>query len=178
MFTKVLSLGLVSLIIFAANAWAGLSTIEGTVKDANGHVLKGADLRIEGKGNLSKTLKTDASGHYISGDLPAGTYQVTLLVNGAIKASIKNANVKLAERTQLNFNLKTEAGAQGKKKSTHMVYVPGETGSHLGGRWVEVDDSGKADVTGADNVQKADGTAIRKLQNTSTGGASAMGAGH
>lgn len=170
MFTKSLLTGLVSLLIFAVNAWASPAILEGTVKDANGQALKGADVRIESaaKGsNFSNTVKTDAKGHYVSGPLAQGNYRVTLLVNGAVKASINNANAKLGEATQLNFSLKKEAIAQANKKSTHMVYIPGETGSHLGGRWVEVDGAGNpVGAVGADSVQKAGNDAIRNMQAT------------
>jgi len=35
----------------------------------------------------------------------------------------------------------------------HKVWVPSDTGSHLGGRWVTVDETGRAANAGASNVQ-------------------------
>jgi len=123
----------------------GPASIQGLVKDAKGEPIKGADLRIEsrnGKQVLS-TVKTDSNGRYSSQRLQPGVYRVSLVVNGAVKASIENAQAKPNQPTQLNFDFKptSQAGntAKGRK---HMVWVPNRTGSHIGGTWVEVDDKG------------------------------------
>src|SRR5437016_1828946 len=125
----------------------GPASIQGFVKDAKGEPIKGAGVRIEsrdGKQVLS-TVTTDPKGRYISQGLQPGVYRVTLLVNGAVKASIMNTQTKADQPTQLNFDFKptSEAGniAKGGKR---MVWVPARTGSHIGGTWVEVDDRGKA----------------------------------
>jgi carboxypeptidase family protein len=119
----------------------GTSALEGVVKDPTGRPIKGADVRIEATNgtNFSKIVKTDSHGHYICVSLVAGTYKVTLVVNGSIKASIVNAKTKLGSHTQLNFN-STEKTASAK---THRVWVPPDTGTHIGnGVWVEVDENG------------------------------------
>jgi uncharacterized surface anchored protein len=166
MFTRSLRAGFLGLIVLAASAWAAPATLEGTIKDANGQPLKGADVRIEARqgSKLSKIVKTDAKGHYVSDPLSAGDYRVTLLVNGATKASIGNTTVKAGEATKLNFSLAATGAQKSTKKGTHMVYVPGETGSHISGRWVEVDDNAVTNTAGADNVKKVDGSAISKMQ--------------
>ena len=172
MFIKSLRIGFAGLIVLAASAWAAPSTLEGTVKDPTCRPLTGADVRIEAKqgSKFSKTVKTDTKGHYVSGPLLAANYRVTLLVNGATKASINNATIKIGESTQLNFNLTAATGAQkSTKKATHMVYMPSETGTHLGGRWVEVDDTGNAVNAGADNVSKGGAGMVKALQSNSAG---------
>src|SRR6266511_5516909 len=158
MFTKPLQIGFVGLVLFVASAWAGSSTIQGVVKDAKGQVIKGADVRIESRDGkkLFKTVKTDGNGRYVSDGLAAGVYRVTLVVNGAVKASIMNTKTKADQRTQLNFDLKPVSASQASapaKKGKHMVWVPATTGSHVGGRWVEVDETGSADA-GALNVKR------------------------
>jgi TolB-like protein len=120
-------------------------SIQGFVKGAKGEPMKGTDVRIEsgdGKQVLS-TVKTDSKGRYISQGLQPGVYRVTLLVNGAVKASIMNTQTKANQPTQLNFDFKptSQAGNIAKRKK-NMVWVPNRTGSHLGGTWVEVDDKG------------------------------------
>ncbi len=119
------------------------ASIQGFVKDAKGEPMKGADVRIEsrdGKQVLS-TAKTDSKGRYISQRLQPGGYRVTLLVNGAVKASIMNTQTKANQPTQLNFELKPTSQADNiAKGGKHMVWVPNRTGSHLGGNWVEVDE--------------------------------------
>ena len=123
----------------------GPASIQGFVKDAKGEPIKGADVRIEsrdGKQVLS-TAKTDSKGRYISQRLQPGVYRVTLLVNGAVKASIMNTQTKANQPTQLNFDFKpTSQAASTAKGGKHMVWVPNRTGSHIGGNWVEVDDEG------------------------------------
>jgi hypothetical protein len=105
---------------------------------------------------LLKIVKTDANGHYVSDGLPAGVYRVTLVVNGAVKSSISNTKTKADRPTQLNFDLKPTSTSQASgsaKKGKHMVWVPASTGTHTGGRWVEVDDTGSS-TAGTLNVQK------------------------
>jgi hypothetical protein len=174
MFTKSLQIGLIGFVLCAATAWAGSSAIQGVVKDAKGQAIKGADIRIDSKDGKQKfnTVKTDAKGRYISEGLPVGAYRVTLAVNGAVKASITNARTKADQTTQLNFDLKPVPVAQasaGQKKGKHMVWMPATTGSHTGGRWVEVDDGAKSDP-GALNVQRANAEQLQR-QAQSMGGA-------
>ena len=123
----------------------GPASIQGFVKDAKGEPIKGAGVRIESRDGkqVVSTVKTDPKGRYISQGLQPGGYRVTLLVNGAVKASIMNTQTNANQPTQLNFDFKStsQAGniARGGK---HMVWVPGRTGTHLGGNWVEADDGG------------------------------------
>jgi serine/threonine protein kinase len=123
----------------------GPASIQGFVKDAKGEPIKGADVRIEsrdGKQMLS-TAKTDSKGCYISQRLQPGIYRVTLLVSGVVKASIMNTQTKPNQPTQLNFDLKPTSQASNIARSgKHIVWMPGRTGTHLGGNWVEVDDKG------------------------------------
>ena len=147
MFIKSLQIGVIGLVLCVASAWAGPSSIQGTVNDAKGQPIKGADVRVasrDGK-QLFNTVKTDANGRYISQGLQPGVYRVSLVVNGAVKADIGNTKTKSDQATQLNFDLKPVAAGQastGQKKGKHMVWVPGRTGSHIGGTWVEADDKG------------------------------------
>ena len=166
MFIKPLQIAFIGLVVFTASAWAGNPVLQGVVKDPKGQPVKGADIRIEAKdgSKLFKTVKTDASGHYISDPLPAGMYRVTLIVNGAVKVSINNTKTKAGEPTQLNFELKSTSASQASaKKGKNYIWVPPTTGSHLGGRWVEVDDNGNP-AAGSLNVQKGSAEAVRQMQ--------------
>ena len=165
MFTKSLQIGLLGLVLCATSAWAATSSIQGIVKDAKGQAIKGADVRIESKdgSKLIKTVKTDANGRYVSDGLPAGVYRVTLVVNGAVKTSINNTKTKADGPTQLNFDLKPVAASQasaGEKKGKHMVWMPATTGTHTGGRWVEVDDTSAE--PGALNVKRASAEQLQR----------------
>jgi len=160
---------LISLILLSGNAWAGTPALEGIVKDATGRPIKGADVRIEAK-NFSKIAKTDASGHYISSGLAVGTYKVTLVVNGSVKASILNAKTQLGKATQLNFYLAAKTVSA--KKHTHSVWCPTETGTLIGGsgQWIDVDDNGNilsntaSNKTGINSVEKVSGSALQTLR--------------
>ena len=169
MLMKSLKIGFVGLFFCIASAWAGPSSIQGIVKDPKGQPIKGADVRIESKDGkqMFNTVKTDAQGHYISQGLPAGVYRVTLVVNGAAKASITNTKTKSDQATQLNFDLKPVAAGQAStaaKSGKHMVWMPAATGTHTGGRWVEVPDG--AAEPGALNVKKASAEELQRQQQS------------
>src|SRR5438309_2766276 len=80
----------------------GPAFLQGFVKDAKGEPIKGADVRIESRDGkqVFSTVKTDPKGHYISQGLQPGVYRVTLLVSGAVKASITNTKTKADQSTQ------------------------------------------------------------------------------
>jgi hypothetical protein len=170
---KSIILSFVALLFLTLNASAGASGLEGLVKDSAGRPVKSADVRIEAK-NFSKIVKTDARGHYICDGLAIGTYRVTLVANGQVKASITDAKTQSGKATQLNFNLTGQTVPA--KKKTHMVYIRPDVDTHIGGggRWVEVDENGNivGGNTGAgSNVQTVTGTAAQdtvirmKVQN-------------
>src|SRR3954466_3494383 len=169
MFIKPLQTGLLGLFLCVASAWAGPASIQGVVKDPKGQPIKGADVRVESKDGkqLFNTVKTDAQGRYISQGLQPGVYRVSLLVNGAVKADIGNTKTKSDQATQLNFDLKPVAAGQAsaeQKKGKHMVWMPPSTGSHTGGRWVEVSDG--ATEAGTSNVKRASGEQLQREMHT------------
>src|SRR5207302_3311154 len=144
---KKIIVGLVGLILLVASARAASSVLEGIVRDAKGHPIEGADIRIETKdaGRLLTTVKTDVNGRYILDGLPSGNYRITLLVHGAVKSSINNTTIESGEPTKLNFDLTAAPAARASataKKGRHWVWVRACTGSRLPGRWVYLDDSG------------------------------------
>jgi hypothetical protein len=154
MFPKSLILSFVGLLLATFSAWAGTSALEGIVKDPSGRPIKGADVRIEAK-NFGKVVKTDANGHYISDGLAVGTYKVTLVVNGAVRASILNAKTQVGKPTQLNFDLSAKTASA--NKHTHKVWVGPTLGSHIGGHWIEVDDNGNiVNGTGSTGVSSVE----------------------
>ncbi len=134
----------ICLLLWASGLWACADAIEGTVNAPDGRPIKNAQVRIEAKSaKFVKTITTDAKGYYFCDGLTTGTdYKVTLVVNGSVKASILNARTRAGKPTALNFDLRQAKGAP----KRHMVWVPQETGTHIGstnGRWVEVDENGQ-----------------------------------
>ncbi len=176
MFIKSLQIGLMGFLLCAVNAWAGPSSIQGIARDAQGKPIKSASIKIESRDGkqLFNTVKTDSQGRYISQGLQPGVYRVSLVVNGAVKAAIGNTKTQSDQATQLNFDLKPVAAGQAnteQKKGKHMVWMPPSTGSHTGGRWVEVPDG--AAEPGALNVKRANGEQLQRemhsMGNPNTG---------
>jgi len=142
-----------------------VATLSGIVKDAKGQPLQGAEVRIVGS-DPSKVGKihTDAHGRYSYPGLETGTYSVTLLVNGAVKASIANVKAQSGEVQNLNFELQSGAMAKPFTKGKHYVWVPLQTGTHLG-QWMEVEDDGKVMPSGmADRLNNQGNALVRQLQ--------------
>ncbi len=86
-----------------------------------------------------------------------------------------NTKTKPDQATQLNFDLKPASASQasaGAKSGKHMVWMPPATGTHTGGRWVEVPDG--ATEPGALNVKRASAEELQRAQrnmgNPNTGG--------
>jgi protocatechuate 3,4-dioxygenase beta subunit len=136
MFTKSLQIGLMGFFLCAANVWAGPASIQGTVRDAQGKPIKNADVRIESRDGkqVFNTVKSDSHGRYISQGLKPGTYRVSLVVNGAVKAAISNTNAKSDQATQLNFDLKPVTAGQAatgqKKRDTQGLGALGDRNPH------------------------------------------------
>lgn len=176
MFAHLLRISFVGLLAVAVTAWAsstpvGPSSVQGDVKDSKGQPVAGAELHIRAKDGTGfyRIAHTDASGRYGVSKLPNTDYEVILFLNGSIKASINNTKTFANKPTQLDFKLTGQYTANKPRKHTHMVYVPAETGSNLGGRWVEVEDNTdiSAAAAGANNLQRAGNATIRAVQSNS-----------
>jgi len=144
MFIKSIWIGCIGVMLFVASASAASSELQGIVKDAKGHPIQGAEIRIEATntGRLLTTVKTNVNGRYSLEGLAAGNYRVTLVVKGAVKASINNTTLEPGESTQLNLELKQTRASVTVTKGKHRVWIPAFSGSRLPGRWAEVDGSG------------------------------------
>jgi hypothetical protein len=168
---KSLQLSFVTLLISAVAGWAstpmGPARIQGVVKDSKGQAVAGAEVHIQAKdgSGLQKIVRTDANGQYGVSNLPLTDYEVVLFVNGQIKASVNNTKALNGKPTQLDFKLTGQYAAKAQKKHTHMVYVPMETGSNLGGHWVEVDDNAAVPTSNVDHVS-ASASVLRQMQST------------
>ena len=176
MFTQLLRVSFVGVLAVAVTAGAsstpvGPSSVQGDVKDSKGQPVAGAELHIRAKDGTGfyRIAHTDASGRYAVSKLPNTDYEVILFLNGSIKASIKNTKTFANKPTQLDFKLTGQYASNKTKKHTHMVYVPAETGSHLGGRWVEVEDNSDigAAAAGANSLQRAGNATVRAVQSNS-----------
>ena len=169
MFMKSIWIGFIGVMLFVASASDTSSVLQGIFKDAKGHPIQGADIRIEATntGRLLMTVKTNTKGRYNLEGLAAGNYRVTLIVNGAVKASINNTTLEPGESTHLNFELKQTRASVTVTKGKHRVWIPPFTGSRLPGRWVEVDDSGGwAAAAPANHVVRVSAEELQREANT------------
>jgi len=155
-----------SFLIAAAFAFcpspAKAAGIQGGVVGADGRPLQGAEVRIERQDKTSTpvTTQTNVKGSYASSGLPAGTYKISVVENGAVKS---NVTIKMAgETARVDFNLKS-SGAKGVK---HYVLVSG-TGSHLAARWVEADANGTP-IAGTLNMDVRSGELEREMYRRQT----------
>src|SRR5260370_6500280 len=170
MIIKSLQICFATFLISAAAAWAspvGPARMEGDVKDAKSQPVAGAEVHLRSAdGSGERIVKTDQTGHYGIGNLRVTDYDVIILVNGQVKASLTSIKVFSNRPTLQNFKLTGQYAANIQKKHTHMVYVPAETGSNLSGGWVEVDDQAgiAAAAAGTDRVERLSGAALRQLQ--------------
>ena len=168
MFTliRVIAVVFVSFCLMLKAHAEGEATLSGTVKDPASQPIQGAEIRIQGK-DASKVGKihTNANGHYSYPALETGTYSVTLLVGGVTKASISNVKTKAGETQTLNFDLQKGAMAKPFAKGKHYVWIPSQTGSHLG-LWVEVNDDAKEMPIGMQERMRWQGSALaRQIQS-------------
>jgi hypothetical protein len=128
------------------------TSIQGLVLNSEGKPVAGAEVRAEKLGasaarrliNLITT--TDAVGRYAFNNLPIGPYTITVIgKNGA------HSNPRTAYSTndnqpirrfmspvpyQLRPDFGTRVAANDTKVAKRYVWKPGETGSHIGGQWV------------------------------------------
>jgi len=123
-------------ILFAGGLALHAAEVEVNVKGMDGKNLAGAEVRIEGGGSGAKQSgKTDQKGRYVFKDLAQGVYKVSV-VNPA-PSSLDNVQVRPTVPMRVEFNLK----AAGKKPR---LWAYGkEQGGSYGGRWFELDASGR-----------------------------------
>lgn len=155
-------------ILLAAVAFAQSPVIQGTVRGANGKPLKGMDVRLEAKGSKAAPVlvKTDANGNYQFANVTRGVYKVTVLSGSAIQGFIDGVQAGPNTR-RVDFDIKPAAAGQTTKKAKHLVWVPESTGTHIGGHWVEVDDSGPG--ADADHVDQKSANAVNRTINYTAG---------
>ena len=103
-------------ILFSAACFAQTTTaVEGVVKGDDGQPLKDAVVKLNRtdiKANYK--TKTDKKGHYYYGGLQSGTYDISVEVDGKVRAEQKGIPLRLAsDPHELNFDLKAQAAAGG-----------------------------------------------------------------
>ena len=113
-------------------------SVQVDVKGLDGKPVNGAEVRIETAKAGALSVKTDQKGRYVFKNLPAGLYKVTMLVN-KVPTALDNVRARSEGPVRVEFNLKAIAAGKNPKQWAWIV----AQGSHIGGRWVEADESGR-----------------------------------
>ena len=154
---------------------AGEAGLAGVVKNSSGQPVQGAEIRIQGSDtNKIGKIHTTANGRYNYPELEAGTYSVTLVLDGVTKAAISNVRTKAGETQTLNFELLKGSRATPFAPGKHYVWIPETTGTHLG-HWAEVEGDGKGMAIGMqERLNNQGNTLVREIQ-TRTGEGNVIG---
>jgi hypothetical protein len=109
------ALGL-ALLLLAASAPAApaqtvTGTLQGTVRDANGAVIPGANVTVKGvETGLGRTLQTNDDGFFISPNLPVGRYTVSATSTGFGTALRESVDVLLNQTHTVELTLNPTVG--------------------------------------------------------------------
>jgi Carboxypeptidase regulatory-like domain/TonB-dependent Receptor Plug Domain len=113
MYPKVHKLCIVVLLLLSlslpALAQELAATLNGTVTDASGAVIPGANVEISNVGTKgsSRKIQTDKDGSYTATNLPPATYTVTVTAPGFKTFTAQNVTVFVAEKRTVNAQLQT-----------------------------------------------------------------------
>ena len=161
--------GFLAAILPAHSVFAQASIIQGDVKGVDGRAAQRAEVRIQpARGQLAPTIvKTDMRGHFVANNVAPGPYNISAVGPGGVTSPVQAIKVQANKPITIAFDLRNNGGAKtaakGKKK-TRFVWVPDQTGSHLGGHWIEVDDNASAPPS-AQHVNGVSTGSVRDLQS-------------
>jgi hypothetical protein len=147
--------------VFSPSTPAQASGIEGKVRGVDGRPLQNAEVRIErqDKTGAPVTIQIDAKGRYASSALPAGTYKISVVQNGAVKSNVTLKTV--GEPARIDFDLEPTG-----RTIKHYVLVSG-TGTHLAAQWIEIDANGSP-IAGWNNTVTNNGQLARDMARRQT----------
>jgi carboxypeptidase family protein len=137
-------------ILLAGGVALQAGDVQVDVKGLDGKAVNGAEVRIETAKAGALSVKTDQKGRYVFKGLPPGLYKVTVLVN-KVPTAPANVTALFEGPVRVEFNLKAIAAGKKPKQWAWIV----EQGSHIGGRWVEVDERMAAGIDSAARLRRA-----------------------
>jgi tetratricopeptide (TPR) repeat protein len=115
MFAQTISrklLAVAPLFLFAAAGFAQTSNISGDVLGTDGKPVQGAQIKLDRTDiKQSFSVKTDKKGHFLYANLPTGTYNITLQVNGKDMGAVTGVRTRQGDNPPLVFDLSKQAEA-------------------------------------------------------------------
>ncbi|HEY4284408.1 MAG TPA: carboxypeptidase-like regulatory domain-containing protein [Chthoniobacterales bacterium] len=141
-------------LLLALPAMADTKSIQGLVLNSAGKPIVGAEVRADRADGSAKRVvtKTDAEGRYAFMALPSGSYSITVVGEGGAHSLPALRTVPSASDSgqpirrfisALPYQVKPDyrAGSSANVRARY-VWKPGETGSHIGGRWIKASEAG------------------------------------
>ncbi len=108
-----------SICLFAAFVFAGAAaaqtqittgTIQGTVLDANGAAVPGANIDVRNVNtNFVRTTTSDDEGRFVAPQLPSGTYSLTVTKTGFATLVVKGAELTVGQAMNLPLSMKVSS---------------------------------------------------------------------
>lgn len=81
-------------------------SVTGTVRDASGSVIPGAEVQFSSSAiGITRTTTTNDQGDYLAGGLPVGTYDLSVTAKGFKSFSAKGVIVRVAEKARVDVAL-------------------------------------------------------------------------
>jgi hypothetical protein len=118
----------------AARAQELAATLSGVVTDSSGAVIPRAAITItlNGVNGIARAVESDANGNYVATNLIAGTYSITVAVQGFETYKGKNIILNVAEKHTVNVQLHAGATSQTVIVEDNPVSVDTESSAQAG----------------------------------------------
>jgi hypothetical protein len=124
-------------------------SIQGTVTDASGAAVAGAKVKVFSPGTgLSRTLTTNDQGAYLASELPLGTYNVTVEVQGFRTTTLNGISVSVGAPARADARLSAGAIEEVVQVNADVPLV--ETTSNTSGGTIEAAMASELPVNGHD----------------------------
>jgi len=104
---------LLSIVLFAASAWAqtaATAELHGVVKDPNGAVIHGATVSLHDDAkNITRSAETNDAGEYNLLSVPPGQYALTVTAKGFAKVVVKQLTLTVGQAAQYAVTMQVAA---------------------------------------------------------------------